>query len=67
MSDNKEKDKDIKELPVATKLAGETLNDLNELMEWMASPRVYWDNFSVTMPIENNNDIKWIQTRVEEA
>jgi len=67
MSDNKEKDKDIRDLPVATKLAGETLNDLNELMEWMASPRVYWDNFSVALPIENNNDIKWIQTRVEEA
>jgi len=67
MSDNKEKDKDIRDLPVATKLAGETLNDLNELMEWMASPRIYWDNFSVALPIENNNDIKWIQTRVEEA
>ena len=67
MSENKKKDKDIRDLPVATKLAGETLNDLNELMEWMASPRVYWDNFSVALPIENNNDIKWIQTRVEEA
>ena len=67
MSDNKKKDKDIRDLPVATKLAGETLNDLNELMEWMASPRIYWDNFSVALPIENNNDIKWIQTRVEEA
>ena len=67
MSENKEKDKDIKELPVATKMAGETLNDLNELMEWMASPRIYWDNFSVALPIENNNDIKWISTRVGEA
>ena len=67
MSDNKEKDKDIRDLPVATKLAGETLNDLNELMELMASTRIYWDNFSVALPIENNNDIKWIQTRVEEA
>ena len=67
MSENKEKDKDIRELPVATKLAGETLNDLNELMEWMASPRIYWDNFSVALPIENNNDIKWIQVKVEEA
>ena len=67
MSDNKKKDKDIRELPVATNLAGETLNDLNELMEWMASPRVYWDNFSVTLPVENNSDIKWVQTRVEEA
>ena len=67
MSENKEKDKDIRDLPVATKLAGETLNDLNDLMAWMASPRVYWDNFSVALPIENNNDIKWVQTRVEEA
>ena len=67
MSENKEKDKDIKELPVATKMAGETLNDLNELMEWMASPRVYWDNFEVTLPIENNNDIKWISTKIGEA
>ena len=67
MSDNKEKDKNIRDLPVATKMAGETLNDLNELLEWMASPRIYWDNFAVAFPIENNNDIKWIQTRVEEA
>ena len=67
MSDNKEKDKDIKELPVATQRPEELLNDLNDLMAWMASPRVYWDNFSVALPIENNNDIKWIQTRVEEA
>jgi hypothetical protein len=67
MSENKEKDKDIKELPVATKMAGETLNDLNELMEWMASPRVYWENFSVALPIENNNDIKWISTKIGEA
>ena len=67
MSDNKEKDKNIKELPVATNLAGETLNDLNELMEWMSSPRIYWDNFEASLPIENNSDIKWVQTRVEEA
>jgi hypothetical protein len=67
MSDNKKKDKDIRELPVAEKKPGEMFNDLNELMEWMASPRIYWDNFSVTLPVENNNDIKWVQTRVEEA
>ena len=67
MSDNKEKDKDIKELPVATQKPGEMLNDLNELLSWMQSPRIYWDNFSVALPIENNNDIKWVQTRVEEA
>ena len=67
MSENKEKDKDIRDLPVATKLAGETLNDLNDLMAWMASPRVYWDNFAVALPIENNNDIKWISTKIGEA
>mgnify|MGYP003646688969 FL=1 len=67
MSDNKEKDKNIKELPVATNLAGETLNDLNELMEWMSSPRVYWDNFSVTLPVEKPNDIKWVSIKIGEA
>ena len=67
MSDNKEKDKNIRDLPVATKMAGETLNDLNELLDWMASPRVYWDNFAVTLPIEKPNDIKWVQIKVEEA
>jgi hypothetical protein len=67
MSDNKEKDKNIRELPVATNLAGETLNDLNELMEWMSSPRVYWDNFSVTLPVEKPNDIKWVSTKIGEA
>ena len=67
MSENKEKDKNIRDLPVATKMAGETLNDLNELLDWMASPRVYWDNFAVTLPIEKPNDIKWVQIKVEEA
>ena len=67
MSENKEKDKDIRDLPVATKLAGETLNDLNELLDWMSSPRIYWDNFAVALPIENNNDIKWISTKIGEA
>ena len=67
MSDNKEKDKDSRDLPVAKKMAGETLNDLNELLSWMQSPRIYWDNFSVTLPIEKPNDVKWVQTRVEEA
>ena len=67
MSDNKEKDKDIRDLPVAAPRPEELLNDLNELLEWMASPRIYWDNFAVTLPIEKPNDIKWVQTRVEEA
>ena len=67
MSDNKKKDKDIRDLPVATKLAGETLNDLNDLMAWMASPRVYWDNFKVTVPVKNPKDIKWFALGVAEA
>ena len=67
MSDNKEKTKDIRDLPVAEQRPEELIDDLNELLEWMAKPRVYWDNFEVALPIENNNDIKWIQTRVEEA
>ena len=67
MSDNKEKPKDIKDLPVATKKPEEMFNDLAELVSWMQSPRIYWDNFAVALPIENNNDIKWVQTRVEEA
>ena len=67
MSENKEKDKNIRDLPVATKMAGETLNDLNELLEWMASPRVYWDNFQVSVPVENPKDIKWFALGVAEA
>ena len=67
MSENKEKPKDIKDLPVATKKPEEMFNDLAELVSWMQSPRIYWDNFAVALPIENNNDIKWVQTRVEEA
>jgi len=67
MSDNKEKDKDIRDLPVATKLAGETLNDLDDLMEWMSSPRIHWDNFAITIPIKNPNEIKWFALGVEEA
>ena len=66
MSDNKEKDKDIRELELDLEFSRD-LNDLNELMEWMSSPRVYWDNFEVTLPIENNNDIKWISTKIGEA
>ena len=67
MSDNKEKPKDIKDLPVATKKPEEMFNDIADLLEWMQSPRIYWDNFSVTLPIEKPNDIKWVQPRVEEA
>ena len=67
MSDNKEKPKDIKDLPVATKKPEEMFNDIADLLEWMQSPRIYWDNFSVALPIEKPNDIKWVQTKVEEA
>ena len=67
MSENKEKPKDVKELPVATKNPKEMANDLNELMEWMASPRIHWDNFAVTIPIKNPNEIKWFALRVSEA
>ena len=67
MSENKEKPKDVKELPVATKNPKEMANDLEELLSWMASPRIYRDNFAVSFPIENNNDIKWVQVKVEEA
>ena len=67
MSGNNEKTKDVKELPVAKKLAGENLNDLNELMEWLSSPRIHWDNFAITIPIKNPNEIKWFTLRVSEA
>ena len=63
MSDNKEKTKDIKDLELGNK----EFNDLDELLEWMASPRVYWDNFAVTLPIKKPNDIKWVSTKIGEA
>ena len=67
MSDNKEKPKDVKDLPVAKKNPKEMANDLEQLLEWMASPRVYWENFKVTVPIKNPNEIKWFALGVEEA
>ena len=67
MSENKEKPKDVKELPVATKHPEEMANDLEELLSWMASPRVYWDNFKVTIPVKNPKDIKWFALGVAEA
>tara|TARA_R110002060_G_scaffold45301_2_gene56595 strand:- start:1188 stop:1379 length:192 start_codon:yes stop_codon:yes gene_type:complete len=63
MSENKEKDKDIEDLALTDK----NFKDLDELLEWMASPRVYWDNFAVTLPVKNNNDIKWIALAVADA
>jgi len=67
MSDNKEKDKDIRDLPVATQRPEEMLNDLDDLLSWMASPRIHWDNFAVTIPVKNPNEIKWFALRVSEA
>ena len=67
MSENKEKPKDVKELPVATKKPEQMLNDLEDLLSWMASPRVYWENFKVTVPVENPKDIKWFALGIAEA
>jgi hypothetical protein len=67
MSENKEKPKDIEDLSVAAQRPGENLNDLNELMEWLSSPRIHWDNFAITIPIKNPNEIKWFTLRVSEA
>ena len=67
MSDNKEKDKDIRDLPVATQRPEEMLNDLAELLSWVQSPRIHWDNFAVTIPVKNPNEIKWFALRVSEA
>ena len=62
MSENKEKDKEVKDLEF-----NQEFNDLNDLLEWMASPRVHWDNFAITIPIKNPNEIKWFALGVEEA
>jgi hypothetical protein len=67
MSNNKEKPKDVKELPVAEKKPEQMLNDLEDLLSWMASPRVYWDNFAITMAIKNPKEIKWFALDVAEA
>ena len=67
MSETKEKSKDIKKLPVAKKSTKEMASDLEELLSWMASPRVYWENFKVTVPVENPKDIKWFALGVAEA
>ena len=67
MSENKEKPKDIKELPVATKKPEQMLSDIQDLLSWMSSPQVYWENFHITIPVENPKDIKWFALGVEEA
>jgi hypothetical protein len=67
MSENKEKDKENRDLPVAEKKSGEMFNDISELLSWMQSPRIHWDNFAVTLPVENPNDIKWISNSIGEA
>ena len=62
MSDNNKKPKEIEDLadmPIP--------NDLQELLEWMASPRVHWENFKVTIPIKNPNEIKWFALKIAEA
>ena len=67
MSDNNKKNKDIEGFDAMEAIANSNPNDLNELLEWMASPRVYWDNFQVSVPVENPKDIKWFALGVAEA
>ena len=67
MSESKEKPKKNKQLPVAKKTTENMLNDLEDLMSWMARPRVYWDNFEVSIPFENPKEIRWFAMAVAEA
>ena len=67
MSENKEKPKNIDKLLDSLSSEGKNFNDMEELLEWMSSPRIYWDNFAVTLPIKKPNDIKWVSTTISEA
>ena len=67
MSENKEKPKNIDKLLDSLSDESKNFNDMADLLEWMASPRVYWDNFKVTIPVENPKDIKWFALGVAEA
>ena len=67
MSDNNKKNKDIEGFDAMEAIVNSNPNDLKELLEWMASPRVYWDNFQVSVPVENPKDIKWFALGVAEA
>jgi len=69
MNDNDKKPKENKKLPEAYAELEDmpNPNDLQELLKWMQSPRVSWQNFGVTIPIKNPNDIKWFSLRIAEA
>ena len=67
MSENKEKPKNIDKLLDSLSDESKNFNDMEDLLEWMASPRVYWENFEVTLPLKKRSEIKWISTTVSEA
>jgi len=69
MSDNNnKKNKDIEGLEAMEAIANANPNDLQELLEWMSSPRVHWGNdFKITIPVKNPNEIKWFALKVAEA
>ena len=64
MSDNNKKNKDIEGLEAMEAMGS---SKLARVLEWMASPRVYWENFKVTVPVKNPNEIKWFALKVAEA
>ena len=67
MSDNNKKDKNIEGLGDLAAMAGANPNDLKELLEWMASPRIHWDNFKIEIPVKNPSEIKWFALAIAEA
>jgi len=67
MSDNDKKDKNIEGLGVVAALHAANPNDLKELLEWMASPRIHWDNFKIEIPVKNPSEIKWFALAIAEA
>lgn len=67
MSDEKKKPKKNKELPIAKKSLKQMANDVEQLLQWMESPRIHWPNFRATVLVQNPNEIKWFTIDVEEA
>jgi predicted nucleotidyltransferase len=67
MSDNNKKNKDIEGFEIMEAIANPNPNDLQELLEWMASPQVYWENFEATVSIKKPSEIKWFALRIAEA
>jgi hypothetical protein len=67
MSDDNKKNKDIEGFEAMEAMANANPNDLKELLEWMASPRIHWDNFKIEIPIKNPSEIKWFTLAIAEA